>query len=168
MPETHYHLKFADHKPEQDGYQYEMETYNRGLDFERPVLTFQADKWEELACSRLSSEAKGYVYGSAGTRETTNKNRAAFKKWSIVPRRLVKTETFPDLSTEVLGEKLQFPIAMAPVGVLKIFNPSGEIAATKAAAKEAVPYIFSSAAASTIEDVAEANGAGPRWFQLYW
>ena len=169
MPETHYHLKFADHKPEQDGYQYEMETYNRGLDFERPVLTFQADKWEELACSRLSSEAKGYVYGSAGTRETTNKNRAAFKKWSIVPRRLVKTETFPDLSTEVLGEKLQFPIAMAPVGVLKIFNPSGEIAATKAAAKEAVPYIFSSAAASTIEDVAEANGQdGQRWYQLYW
>ena len=127
MPETHYHLKFADHKPEQDGYQYEMEIYNRGLDFERPALTFQADKWEELACSRLSSEAKGYVYGSAGTRETTDKNRAAFKKWSIVPRRLVKTETFPDLSTEVLGEKLQFPIAMAPVGVLKIFNPSGEI-----------------------------------------
>ena len=169
MPETHYHLKFADHKPEQDGYQYEMETYNRGLDFERPVLTFQADKWEELACSRLSSEAKGYVYGSAGTRETTNKNRAAFKKWSIVPRRLVKTETFPDLSTEVLGEKLQFPIAMAPVGVLKIFNPSGEIAATKAAAKEAVPYIFSSAAASKIEDVAEANGQdGQRWYQLYW
>jgi lactate 2-monooxygenase len=169
MPETHYHFKFADHKPEQDGYQYEMEIYNRGLDFERPVLTFQADKWEELACSRLSSEAKGYVYGSAGTRETTNKNRAAFKKWSIVPRRLVKTETFPDLSTEVLGEKLQFPIAMAPVGVLKIFNPSGEIAATKAAAKEAVPYIFSSAAASTIEDVAEANGQdGQRWYQLYW
>ena len=169
MPETHYHLKFADHKPEQDGYQYEMEIYNRGLDFERPALTFQADKWEELACSRLSSEAKGYVYGSAGTRETTDKNRAAFKKWSIVPRRLVKTETFPDLSTEVLGEKLQFPIAMAPVGVLKIFNPSGEIAATKAAAKEAVPYIFSSAAASTIEDVAEANGKdGQRWYQLYW
>lgn len=169
MPETHYHPKFADHRPVQDGYQYEMDIYQRGLDFERPVLTFQADKWEELACSRLSSEAKGYVYGSAGTRETTDKNRAAFKKWSIVPRRLVKTESFPDLSTEILGEKLQFPIAMAPVGVLKIFNPSGEIAATKAAASEAVPYIFSSAAATTIEDVAEANGKdGQRWYQLYW
>ena len=169
MPETHYHEKFADHHPEQDGYQYEMDIYNRGLDFERPTLTFQADKWEELACARLSSEAKGYVYGSAGTRETTDKNRAAFKKWSIVPQRLVKTDNFPTLSTSILGEKLQFPIAIAPVGVLKIFNPSGEIAASKAAAKEAVPYIFSSAAAATIEDVAEANGQdGQRWYQLYW
>ncbi|KAF3041460.1 hypothetical protein E8E11_004967 [Didymella keratinophila] len=169
MPETHFHPKFADHRPKQDGYQYEMEIYNKGLSFERPPLTFQADKWEELANARLSSEAKGYVYGSAGTRETTNKNRAAFKKWSIVPRRLVKTEDFPDLTTEVLGEKLQFPIAMAPVGVLKIFNPDGEIAATKAAAKEAVPYILSSAAAATIEDVAKANGEdGQRWYQLYW
>ncbi|KAJ4399392.1 hypothetical protein N0V91_009484 [Didymella pomorum] len=169
MPETHFHPKFADHRPEQDGYQYEMEIYNKGLSFERPPLTFQADKWEELANARLSSEAKGYVYGSAGTRETTNKNRAAFKKWSIVPRRLVKTEDFPDLNTEVLGEKLQFPVAMAPVGVLKIFNPDGEIAATKAAAKEAVPYILSSAAAATIEDVAKANGEdGQRWYQLYW
>lgn len=169
MPETHFHPKFSDHRPEQDGYQYEMEIYNKGLSFERPPLTFQADKWEELANARLSSEAKGYVDGSAGTRETTNKNRAAFKKWSIVPRRLVRTENFPDLTTEILGEKLQFPIAMAPVGVLKIFNPDGEIAATKAAAKEAVPYILSSAAAASIEDVAEANGEdGQRWYQLYW
>jgi lactate 2-monooxygenase len=169
MPETRFHPKFENNHPEQDGYQYEMEVYNRGLDFERPALTFQADKWEELACARLSSEAKGYVYGSAGVRETTNKNRNAFKKWSIVPRRLVKTEKFPNLSTTLLGEKLQFPIAMAPVGVLKIFNPAGEVAATTAAAKESVPYILSSAAATTIEDVAEANGPnGQRWYQLYW
>ncbi|KAJ4380320.1 hypothetical protein N0V86_004631 [Didymella sp. IMI 355093] len=169
MPETRFHPKFADHKPEQDGVAYELEIYNKGLSYERPPLTFQADKWEELACARLSSEAKGYVYGSAGTRETTDKNRAAFKKWSIVPRRLVKTDGFPDLSTTIMGEKLQFPIAMAPVGVLKIFNPDGEIAATKAAAKETVPYILSSAAATTIEDVAKANGEdGQRWYQLYW
>jgi isopentenyl diphosphate isomerase/L-lactate dehydrogenase-like FMN-dependent dehydrogenase len=117
----------------------------------------------------MSADSKGYVYGSAGTRETTDKNRLAFKKWSIIPRRLVKYDGFPDLTTEIYGEKLVSPIAMAPVGVLTIFNPQGEIAAARAAAKEAVPFIMSTASATSIEDVAQANGDdGQRWYQLYW
>jgi lactate 2-monooxygenase len=102
-------------------------------------------------------------------RETTDKNRAAFRKWSIVPRRLVKYDGFPNLKTEIFGETLQYPIAMAPVGVLKIFNPDGEVAATKAASKVTVPYILSTASSTSIEDVAKANGDdGQRWYQLYW
>jgi hypothetical protein len=38
---------------------YEMQTYTRGLDFERPPLTFQASEWEKLACDRLSADSKG-------------------------------------------------------------------------------------------------------------
>jgi hypothetical protein len=38
---------------------YEMQTYTRGLDFERPPLTFQASQWEKLACDRLSADSKG-------------------------------------------------------------------------------------------------------------
>jgi lactate 2-monooxygenase len=108
--------------PSQDAIDYEWQAYARGLDFDRPPLTFDASQWEEQACSRLSSSSKGYVYGSAGVRETTDKNRAAFRKWSIVPRRLVKTEGFPNLKSKVLGESLRFPIAMAPIGVQKIFS----------------------------------------------
>lgn len=69
---------------------------------------------------------------------------------------------------EILGETIQFPLAMAPVGVLRIFNPDRKIAATKAATNEAVPYILSTASLNSIEDVAEANGKdGQRWYQLY-
>ncbi|KAK3197243.1 hypothetical protein GRF29_1536g1126303 [Pseudopithomyces chartarum] len=166
---THHRAKFADHKPQQDAYSYEMETYKKGLTYKRPPITFQASKWESLACDRTSAESKGYVYGSAGSRETDDKNKAAFKKWSIVPNRLTGIKNFPDLTTEIFGEKLQAPIAMAPVGVLRIFNPEGEVAAAKAAAKEAVPYILSTASSTSIEDVANANGEdGQRWYQLYW
>lgn len=161
--------KVRDHKPAEDGVAYEQDIYKKGLNYERTTLTFQSNKWEELACQRLSAEAKGYVYGSAGTRQTDEKNREAFRKWSIIPRRLVKTESFPDLTTEVFGEKLQYPVAMAPVGVLRIFNPDGEIAAAKAAAEECIPYILSTASSSSTEDVAGANGPdGQRWYQLYW
>jgi len=160
-------------KPEQDAIDYEMETYVRGLDFERPPLTFQADKWEQLACARMSADSKGYVYGSAGKRETTVKNRAAFQKWSIIPNRLVTydhDQKLPNMTSSILGEKLPIaPIAMAPVGVLGIFNPEGEVAATRAAAEEHIPYILSTASSTSIEDVAAANGEnGQRWYQLYW
>lgn len=166
---THHRAKFANHKPSQDAYAYEMETYQKGLKYERSSLTFQASEWEHLACERMSAESKGYVYGSAGSRETDDKNKAAFKKWSIVPRRLTGHKQFPDLTSEIFGEKLQVPFAMAPVGVLRIFNPDGEIAATTAAAKEAVPYILSTASSTSTEDVAAANGEdGQRWYQLYW
>ena len=63
---------------------------------------------------------------------------------------------------------MQHPLALAPVGVLKIVNPDGEEAVARAAEKENVPYIMSTASSTNIEDVAKANGEGTRWFQLYW
>jgi len=59
-------------------------------------------------------------------------------------------------------------MALAPVGVQRIFNPDGEKATARAAAEQNVPYIMSTASSTSIEDVAEANGDGIRWFQLYW
>ncbi|KAH6657639.1 putative FMN dependent dehydrogenase [Truncatella angustata] len=148
--------------------EYENSVYQKGLKYERPPFTFKALDWESLAEQRMSAESKGYVVGSAGTGETARKNRAAFGRWSIVPRRLVKTDGFPDLSVKVLGKKLPFPIACAPVGVQRIFNPEGEVAAAAAAAKQSVPFIMSTASSTSIEDVAKANGDGERWYQLYW
>lgn len=148
--------------------EYENLVYQHGLQFERPPLTFQTGQWEPQAEQRMSAESRGYVVGNAGTGETTRKNRKAFARWSIVPRRLVKTTTLPDLSTSVLGQKFPFPTAVAPVGVQRIFNPEGEIASAAAAADESVPYIMSTASSSSIEEVAEANGDGVRWYQLYW
>jgi lactate 2-monooxygenase len=147
---------------------YEKQIYERGLQFHRPPFTFQSAQWEVRAEERLSAESKGYVVGNAGTGETTRKNREAFAKWSIVPKRLVKTNGLPMLSTEVLGEKLPFPIAVAPVGVQRIFHPEGELASAAAAAKQSVPYIMSTASSTSIEDVGKANGSGVRWYQLYW
>jgi isopentenyl diphosphate isomerase/L-lactate dehydrogenase-like FMN-dependent dehydrogenase len=149
---------------------YEQEIYRRGLRYQRPPFTFNPLDWEALAADRLSAESKGYVVGGAGTGETARKNRGAFQKWSIVPRRLVDTGgQFPDLGTEVLGHKVPFPIAVAPVGVQRIFNPDGEKASARAAATERVPYVMSTASSTSIEDVGEASGSsGIRWYQLYW
>jgi isopentenyl diphosphate isomerase/L-lactate dehydrogenase-like FMN-dependent dehydrogenase len=57
---------------------------------------------------------------------------------------------------------------MAPVGVQSIFHEDKETGLAEVCAELGVPYILSTAATSTIEEVAAASGDGPRWFQLYW
>jgi hypothetical protein len=122
---------------------YEPEVYQKGLHYEKPSFTFEPLKWEEMARARMSAESAGYVVGSAGIGETAKKNRRAFEKWSIVPRRLVGSEGFPDLSVKVLGgQRVPFPIAATPVGVLRIFSPEGEVAVARACEKCRIPYIM--------------------------
>lgn len=99
--------------------EYEKSVYQNGLRYERPPFTFHSTEWEPQASQYLSANSKGYLVGNAGTGETARKNTDAFKKWSMVPRRLVETDQLPDLDTEIFGHKFQFPIAAAPVGVLR-------------------------------------------------
>src|ERR671929_2182993 len=50
----------------------------------------------------------------------------------------------------------------------EIVHPDAERATARAAASLGVPYVHSTAASTSIEDVAAACGEGPRWFQLYF
>lgn len=154
---------------------YEQDVYQHGLHYERPPFTFDSTKWEELAMARMSAESTGYVHGSAGTGLTNRRNLQSFKRYSLVPSRLVSSredhegnELYPDLSTTVLGQNIPYPIAVAPVGVQQIFHPTAESGTARAATACRIPFIMSTASSTSIEDVAKASGEGLRWFQLYW
>ncbi|ROW08696.1 hypothetical protein VPNG_06452 [Cytospora leucostoma] len=159
---------------------YEQSVFQNGLHSAKPPFTFRPSEWESKAQSILSSNSWGYINGNCGAGSTYRKNLAAFDRWSIVPRRLVPSrvdpatgeEAFADTSTTVLGQRLTFPLAIAPIGVQSIFHPEGEVAASKASASLGIPYTLSTASSTSIEDVAVAmgpdNNKSPRWFQLYW
>jgi lactate 2-monooxygenase len=146
---------------------FQNEIYLSGLGDVLPALPTDLTRLERLARKRMSPGAYGYVAGSAGTGATARANREAFDRWRIVPR-MLRDVTVRDLSVEVLGTSLPAPVALAPVGVLSIVHPDGELAVARAASALDVPMVLSSAASHTIEEVAEAGGDGPRWFQLYW
>ncbi|KAI9823483.1 MAG: hypothetical protein M1832_002494 [Thelocarpon impressellum] len=76
--------------------------------------------------------------------------------------------THCNLSVELFGEHHAGPILVAPFGVQSIFHADRELGVAEVAAEIGVPYVLSTAASSTIEDMAMANGQGARWFQLYW
>ena len=68
----------------------------------------------------------------------------------------------------MLGTRSAAPFLLAPIGVLSIAHEDAELAAARAAAAAGIPFVFSSAASPGVEEVAEAMGDAPRWFQLYW
>lgn len=127
-----------------------------------------------------------YVAGSAGTDSTYNANLEAFRKWNIIPRMLVDA-TARNLEvridkivlvsvhiahkmtqTTLFGVKYPSPLLMAPIGVAGIIHADAELASARAAKTVRVPFVMSTAATRSIEEVAQANGDGHRWYQLYW
>ena len=146
---------------------YQYEIYGRGLAGETPALPLLADDLQERARERMSPEAFGYVAGAAGAELTVAANRRAFERWEIVPR-MLRDVAQRDLSASVLGTVMPAPVMLAPIGVQSIVHPDAELAVGRAAAAVGLPFILSTAASSSIEDVAGAVGEASRWYQLYW
>ena len=107
-----------------------------------------------------------YASSNAGQSYTHLANRQAFFRHRIVPHQLVDTNT-RNTSTTIFGHKVSAPIGFAPVGINKIYHPSGELPVAAVAKELNIPYSLSTAGSQPIEAVAKANGQGPRFFQLY-
>ena len=146
---------------------YQSEIYLAGLGGAVPPFTTDGDALESSARQRMEPGPFWYVAGGAGAGATVRANREAFDRWRIVPRMLRDT-TDRALGTTVLGTVMSAPVLLAPVGVQGIVHPDGELASARAAAALGLPMVLSTASSYPLEEVAEANGAGPRWYQLYW
>ncbi len=149
------------------GMERQMEMYRKGL-FGKPEhfpLTYR--ELEDSASEKLSPEAFDYVAGSAGLETTADANLHAFDRWWLVPRMLRDVST-RERAIQLFGHTYPAPIMVAPVGVQKIIHPEGELATAKACASLGIPFVLSTVSSYSIEQVAEAMGDAPRWFQLYW
>lgn len=125
------------------------------------------EKWEEEARRKLDDGPFYFVKGGAGSEETVRANRKSFERWAIVPRMLTDISE-RNLTISIFGEKFNYPIMIAPIGAQTILHPEGELATAQAAAKLGVPYIVSTVSSTSMEEIANAMGTAPRWFQLYW
>jgi lactate 2-monooxygenase len=144
---------------------YYREIYMRGLAGETPSIPVDWAELEQRAEEAMEARAAAYVFAAAGTGETMRANREAFRRRRIVPR-MLRDVGERDLSTEVLDTAMPAPVLLAPIGVQMIVHPDGELATARAAAELGLTLVVSSAAAHTLEQIAEVGG--PRWFQLYW
>jgi lactate 2-monooxygenase len=125
------------------------------------------EEWEERARETLAQGPFDYVAGGAGSESTVRANREAFERRRLRPRMLTGNVE-RDLSVEVLGLRSPAPFLLGPVGVLSIVHPEAELGVVRASKATGVPLVLSSAASSSLEDVAAELGEAQRWFQLYW
>jgi len=125
------------------------------------------EDWEARAQETLDAGPFGYIAGGAGGESTMRANLEAIERRRLRPR-MLRGNRERDMSVDVLGTPSTAPFFLAPIGVLSIAHPEGELGAARAAAKSGIPFILSSAASHSIEEIAEAMGDAPRWFQLYW
>lgn len=146
---------------------YYREIYLRGLGGETPAIPVPVAELEREAMAAMDPKAANYVGAGAGSEETMRANTEAFQRHRIVPR-MLRDVAARDLSTTVLGTEMPAPLLLAPIGVQKVVHDDGELATARAAAAVGVPMIASTAAHSSLEEIAEAGGDAPRWFQLYW
>jgi lactate 2-monooxygenase len=146
---------------------YQYEIYAAGLAGDRPAQPITAADWEEAFREGVASQAYDYIAGGAGVEDTMRANLEAFRRWRVVPRMLVDVDV-RELGITLFGAALPAPVLLAPIGVQGIVHDEAELATARAAASVGLPMVLSTAATRSIEEVAEANGSGTRWFQLYW
>src|SRR5215831_11954239 len=103
--------------------------------------------------------------GGAETETTLRRNHRSINRLAIRQNVLVDIREI-DLSTRLLGQALSWPVAVAPMGGLILFNPKGDMEMARGCGQADTLQFLSGATGWPVEDVAKA-GTGPKMFQLY-
>jgi L-lactate dehydrogenase (cytochrome) len=106
-----------------------------------------------------------YIDGGAYAEQTLRRNVADLEGIAL-RQRVLRDVAELDLSTELFGERLAFPAALAPVGLTGMYARRGEVQAARAAASRGIAFTLSTVSVCAIEEVAPAIDR-PMWFQLY-
>ena len=106
-----------------------------------------------------------YCESGSWTEQTFRENTSDFDQLRL-RQRVAVDMTGRSTASEMIGQKVAMPVALAPVGMTGMQCADGEIKAARAAEKFGVPFTLSTMSICSIEDVAENTNA-PFWFQLY-
>ncbi|MEZ8697941.1 FMN-dependent L-lactate dehydrogenase LldD [Vibrio lentus] len=106
-----------------------------------------------------------YIDGGSYGEHTLRRNTADLAEIAL-KQRVLNDMSDLNLETELFGEKLAMPIALAPVGLTGMYARRGEVQAAKAAENKGIPFTMSTVSVCPIEEVAPKIER-PMWFQLY-
>jgi hypothetical protein len=109
-----------------------------------------------------------YTAHGDGSEFTLRRNRQAYDWVDIMPGRPTIPTSQVDLSSELLGVKMKFPIIVAPTAAMIPLNPEGEVGMFKAATVASNTLMILSINTSTpAAQVAPASPGGVLWGQFY-
>ncbi|MDA7964686.1 alpha-hydroxy acid oxidase [Ruegeria sp.] len=106
-----------------------------------------------------------YTESGSWTEQTFRENSSDFEDIRL-RQRVAVDMSGRSTASQMIGQDVTMPVALAPVGLTGMQHADGEIKAAKAAEAFGVPFTLSTMSINSIEDVAEAT-TKPFWFQLY-
>lgn len=106
-----------------------------------------------------------YIDGGAYAEHTLKRNVSDLSDIAL-RQRILRDMSELSLETELFGETLAMPVALAPVGLTGMYARRGEVQAARAADSRGIPFTLSTVSVCPIEEVAPAIKR-PMWFQLY-
>ncbi|HCP80874.1 MAG TPA: L-lactate dehydrogenase [Octadecabacter sp.] len=129
-----------------------------------PVIT-TIDDLKRIHKRRTPKMFYDYAESGSWTEQTFRENTSDFDKIRL-RQRVAVDMTNRTTASQMIGQDVVMPVALAPVGLTGMQCADGEIKAAKAAEKFGVPFTLSTMSICSIEDVAE-NTEKPFWFQVY-
>ena len=123
------------------------------------------EDFRNLAKKRLPSPVFHYIDGAADDEVTYRRNTEAYENCDLVPNVLKGIKDI-DMSTTVMGQKIDMPIYCAPTALQRLFHPDGEIGVGLAAEKFGTMFGVSSLGTASIQEISKLIST-PKLFQLY-
>ncbi len=137
--------------------------YLRGLGGVKPEIPTTFIALEAAAKAKMAPEAWAYTAGGAGLESIDGRQSRCVRSLSDPAARCSVRRGNRDLSVaKYLGVKVAAPILSSPIGVLEMMHPDADLAVARAMQRLNLPMIISSQASFPMEEIAEANGSGPR------
>jgi L-lactate dehydrogenase (cytochrome) len=119
-----------------------------------------------LAQKRVPRMFYDYADSGSWTEGTYRANESDFQKIKLRQRVAINMDN-RSTRTQMIGQDVAMPVALAPVGLTGMQHADGEIKAANAAKRFGVPFTLSTMSICSIEDVAAGTGGHPFWFQVY-
>ena len=129
-----------------------------------PVITC-IDDLKRIYARRTPRMFYDYCESGSWTEQTFRENTSDFSE-ILLRQRIAVDMSNRSTATQMIGQEVAMPVALAPVGLTGMQCADGEIKAAKAAEKFGVPFTLSTMSICSIEDVAE-NTSKPFWMQVY-
>ena len=123
------------------------------------------DDFRKLAKNKLPSPIFHYIDGGADDEVTLKRNTDSFNKCDLIPNVLTDVSNV-DLSTTVLGKKIDFPLFLSATAMGRLYHHQGERATAKAAEKMGTMFGISTMSTVSIEEIGDLTNS-PKLFQLY-
>jgi len=123
------------------------------------------DDFRKLAKKKLPSPIFHYIDGGSDDEFTLKRNTEAFNDCDLIPNVLADVGNI-DLSTTVLGQKIDFPLFLSATAMHRLYHHEGERATARAAEKMGTMFGISTMSTTSIEEIGQLTN-GPKLFQLY-